>query len=967
MEAPVVDKAEIYAREASNLLEKFKVQSNAGLSTEQATSIMEKMGPNEIPVVKRSVWKTYFAPVLENTIIIMYLIAATAMVILNLAIGQSALSPTINFWIVLLNAVLAIVQQLRAQKSLDALKRLSKNVCTVFRNGNKMSIESEFVVPGDILDLQEGDRIVADARILVANNFFVNEASITGESVPVNKTAAAIPGTKKIAGMQDIKNCIFSGTFVTKGNAKALVYATGANTEIGQISRNLSETMNDEIPLKQKINKFANVLAIFVVIAFGIILVYNTIITSIKGTIEENFLRNLVGSIELGLKFVPINIVLLSTIILITGVVAMAKKGGVIVRNLNAVEVLGRCSVVCTDKTGTLTQNQMTVQYIWTNDRMFRVTGIGYDAKGNVFLGDEVVNKGTHDSLDLLVISGLQNNNAEIVEEDVKVGGSGERTQRVRRVIGDPMEAALDVISEKLFIYETELKKEMDFLQEFPFDSELKRMTKIWKWNLDGEEKFVAFIKGATEQLLDRATYLQIDNDDNNKKKRYENTKPLDEGARASIRKEINTWAQKGFRTLGIGWKMLEPLKRGKEFNRDEIEKDIIFIGFIVIQDPPREGVLDAVKACEGAGVKVVMITGDSIDTGAAIGKELGIYEDWEKVVEGSEIPTLNDEDFFNTAVFARVSPDDKQVIIKKYQERGNVVAMTGDGVNDALALGMADVGMAMGIAGTDVAKEAADMIISDDSFNTIELGIQEGRGLFAKIRIMIYFYIFANVGEAIVLIVTSFLNEDFRLFDLGLQINLIYILPHSLPPLALTFDRTAKDVMNEKPRDSEEIFSKNFLYMLIIHIATLSIPLFILAGWIYAAFSADPAIVAAINAGTATVEQVDAVKLAMARPRAVALAHIFITEIATTFSIRRPNMPVWLTFTRDMSPLLLFMSGLTITALFAVIYVPGINTMVLLAPMVGSDWWIILAASGPAVPALEVYKWYIKKTKRVL
>nr|MDO8119556.1 HAD-IC family P-type ATPase [Candidatus Sigynarchaeota archaeon] len=684
-------------------------------------------------------------------------------VILNLAIGQSALSPTINFWIVLLNAVLAIVQQLRAQKSLEALKRLSKNVCTVIRNGTKMSINSESVVPGDILDLQEGDRIVADARIIVANNFFVNEASITGESVPVNKTAAPIPDTKKVAGMQDIKNCVFSGTFVTKGNAKALVYATGATTEIGRISKNLSETMSDEIPLKQKINKFANILAMFVVIAFGVILLYNSIITAIKGTIQDNFLRNLVGSIELGLKFVPINIVLLSTIILITGVVAMAKKGGVIVRNLSAVEVLGRCSVVCTDKTGTLTQNQMTVQHIWANNNVFRVTGIGYDSKGNFFLEDEVINKGKHESLDLLVISGLMNNNAEIVEEDVKVGASGERMQRVRRVIGDPMEAALDVISEKLFISEAELKKEMEFIQEFPFDSELKRMTKIWKWTVDGETKHVAFVKGATEQLLERSALMQIDGKESSQEKRYGNFRPLDDNMRNAIRKDINSWAQKGFRTLGIGWKLLEPTNKGKEYNRDDVERDVIFIGFIVIQDPPREGVLDAVRACENAGVTVVMITGDSIDTGGAIGKELGIYEDWEKIVEGRDIPSLSDEDFFKTAVFARVSPDDKQVIIKKYQERGNIVAMTGDGVNDALALGMADVGMAMGITGTDVAKEAADMIISDDSFNTIELGIQEGRGLFAKIRIMIYFYIFANVGEAIVLIATSFLNEDFR------------------------------------------------------------------------------------------------------------------------------------------------------------------------------------------------------------
>ncbi len=968
---PPREHAAYYMKDVETVLAEFNTDDMTGISSEEAQTRLVERGRNELPTVKRSIYKLYFAPILENTIIVIFLIAATLMVVITSLIGKVTASPFINFFVILLNAGIAVVQQIRAQKSLESLKRLSKNVCTVIRGGIKISIDSAKVVPGDILDLQEGDRIVADARVVSEASFFINESSITGESLPVQKTAATLAEGVTITGIHGIKNCVYSGTFVTKGNARAVVFATGSQTEMGYISKNLNQvTAEQEIPLKGKINKFANWLAIFVAIMFVAIWVYVLITMGINGWFTtQNFWFRLVNSIELALKFVPINIVLLSTIILITGVVAIAAKG-VITRKLTAVEALGRASVVCTDKTGTLTQNAMTVQKVWANERLFDVTGLGYSKDGAVLLKDHVVNKDDYKSLKKLVIAGLLDNNAEVVEEDFKVARKGEHMQLVRKVIGDPMEGALDVLGEKLKVYESEMLKHLKFIKEFPFDSELKRMSKVWaSTSTRIKHEWMAFIKGAPEIILDRCTSIMEDDEEH---------ALLDSKRVHHIKDEVHNWASKGFRTLGIAWKDLNALPEGREYSRDDVETDLTFLGFVVIQDPPREGVRDAVLACERAGVTVVMITGDSKDTGAAIGRELGIYDDGEVVVEGKDIPNLDDKTFFNTAVFSRVSPNDKQVIIKRYQDHGKTVAMTGDGVNDALALGLADVGLAMGLTGTDVAKEAADMIISDDSFNTIELGIREGRGLFAKIRTMIFFYIFVNIAEAIVLISTSFINIDFRLFDTGMQINLIYVLPHTFPPLGLTFDRTSSDIMKEKPRDAEEIFSKNVFYMLLICIIYLIIVLFIASTPIIIAFQGQTDLISMLNQNPTTtvilpsgLTPKEQLNMALAHARTIAFCVIFITETVVVFSIRRPNIPVWKSFRKDMSPTLMFFTVLTFLGMFAVVYAIPIFLQTWNADyffveiLNGADWGIVLGLSLPIIAVVEFYKWYIRSVKK--
>ncbi|MHA1680722.1 MAG: cation-translocating P-type ATPase [Promethearchaeota archaeon] len=930
-----------WSKEVMEISRMLDTDLEKGLTTKEANARRETYGFNELPEVKKSFYKLYLAPFFENTIVIIYLISAAIMVLLNALAGSNEWSPYVNFLIVIFNAVTAIVQQVRAQKSLNALRRMSKEECTVIRDGYKTTIEARYLVPGDILDLQEGAKVPADARVFVANNLFTNESSITGESLPVQKTCVTLEDS--FLDMHNQRNILFKGTFVTKGNGAAIVFHIAENTEIGKISRDLEEISNPDVPLTKKINHFANILGLIVVLMFVINVIYK-FSTVVMGSSKE-VLKELALSVDLALKFIPINIVLLSTIILITGVLAIANKGA-IVRNLTSIESLGRASVVCTDKTGTLTQNAMTVQYVWTNDKLFNVTGTGYAKSGEILLDGKVISPDEYQCLKNLVISGLMNNNAEIVEESFKiVDGLRNKDKIVRKVIGDPMEAALDVLAEKLRIVEGELKESLTFLKEYPFDSEIKRMTKVWSWkeSKDGESivgnksgrGWIAFTKGASEIILEKSTNIMADGG---------KLKSLDSIERVKIKKLIEEWALKGYRTLGIASKELTSLPQGQEYSRDDVESGLNFIGFVVIQDPPREGVRDAVDECENAGVKVVMITGDSPATGTAIAKELGIYHEGKAVYTGGDIDKIPQEEFDNIAVFARVSPSDKTVIVKRYQEEKKVVAMTGDGVNDALALGMADVGLAMGISGTDVAKEAADMIISDDSFNTIEVGIREGRGLFAKIRVMMYFFVYTNLTEAIILFATSFIN-GFNMFDRAWQIQLIYILPHSLPSLGLTFDRTSNDIMKEKPRDAEEIFNKNVMYLMILNIACLAVALLIATVPILAAF--NPSASAELNNEN------------MARPRTIALAVIFMIEVLAAFSVRRPNIPFHKSFRRDMSPLFLFFSTATIAGLIVLVYLPtSIGDPLWLAPLNGIDWVIVLSLSLPALVVLELFKW---------
>ncbi|MFX0047872.1 MAG: cation-translocating P-type ATPase, partial [Candidatus Hermodarchaeota archaeon] len=680
-----------YNMELDQIYSKFQTNSTEGLTEHEAQKRLEQYGLNEIPKASKGFIKIYLAP-LFNWLIVIYLFGALILFLAAILGGEGDwVFIIITLGVVALNCFVAIIQQYRATKKLNALREMTAPTTTVIRNGKKTDILTKNVVLGDLLVLKQGDRIPADGRIIHSSNFEVNESSLTGESEPVRKTQEGGALSKQDISIGEKHNMIFYGTFVTTGNGTAIAVKTGKDTEIGKISQGLEDAGTPDIPIREKMNNFGKWLGLIVI---GLWLFIMLILWIATGDI------NVTKSLNSALDLLPINIPLLVTIILLTGVLAMAHHG-VIIRNLASVDSLGRVSVVCSDKTGTLTKNQMSIQHVWTNGSTYKVTGSGYSPEGDIILVDDPKNptyvKHIEDfpQLKLLLTSGFLNNNSALVKNEVVVSG---KIIPNWNVIGSPTEGALMVLFQKgMGDY---LLEDFEYIKEYPFDSKVKRMTKIYK----KEEKFYSFTKGASEILIPLCKKVLFKNQELD----------LTDEIKSKIIKIADIYAEQGFRILSLCYKKLDVILSEDDESRALCESDMIYIGFVTILDPPREGVKQSVQQCHDAGVDVVMITGDSIKTARAIAKQISIIQnDDETVVEGKDIKNVKSFfDFSKIKVFARVSPEHKQDIIEKYQDASQVVAMTGDGVNDALALNMADAGIALGIQGTDVSKEAADMVI---------------------------------------------------------------------------------------------------------------------------------------------------------------------------------------------------------------------------------------------------------------
>ena len=807
-----------YNLDLDEIYKEFHTNPETGLSNEEAKNKLNNLGFNELPKVSRGFIKIYLAP-LFNWLIVIYLIGALLLFLSNFIGGSKGnfMIIGVTLGIVLLNCLFAIIQQFRATKKLKALRELSAPTTKVIRSRQKQEILTKEVVVGDLLVLSQGDRIPTDARIIKGTNFEINEASLTGESESVRKDLEGNPLNGEQA-IQDRKNMVFYGTYVTMGNGTAIAVSTGGNTEIGQISKGLEEAGTSEIPIRKKMNNFGKWLGIGVLLLWFIIFIFKIIINLIKG-IEIDLQSEFFKSLNSALDLLPMTIPLLTTLILITGVLAMAHQG-VIVRNLASVDSLGRVSIVCSDKTGTLTKNQMSVQHIWSNGSIFRVTGSGYKPEGEIIIMDDPKNPryvnhiDDYSHLKLMLISGFLNNNSALVKSEIETAGRETKLVDNWKVIGSPTEGALVVLFQKSM--GDYLLEDYELIEEFPFDSSLKRMTKIYK----KDDKYFSFTKGASEILIPRCTKIF-----------YKNTEiEFYDELREEVQNNILKYASQGYRILSLCYKTFYMMPHHEKGVRDQFESELIYLGFVTILDPPREGVKESVEQCHEAGVDVIMITGDSTITAKAIGGQIAIIKNLEdKVAEGKDVSEIESfDDFARIKVFARVSPKHKEDIIKRYQDKEKVVAMTGDGVNDTLALNMADCGIAMGIQGTDVAKEASDMVISDDSFTSIVKGIHQGRGIFAKIRAIVFFFICINVFEGLVQFILAVIldlpywidpNSPFYWQWIFLTITL-----HIFPGFVLTFDSISDDVMKEKPRDSEEILSKNIFILLIVFGVLLSI-----------------------------------------------------------------------------------------------------------------------------------------------
>ncbi|GAB4307928.1 MAG: calcium-translocating P-type ATPase, SERCA-type [Promethearchaeota archaeon] len=929
----------------------------SGLSDEEAARRLEQEGPNELPKVSKGFLKVYLAP-LFNWLIVIYLVGATILLVATVLGEEGSMTMiALTLGIVLLNCLIAIFQQLRATKKLEALKALSAPTATVVRGGEKKVVPSREVVPGDILVLSQGDRVAADARLIECSNLETNEASLTGESEPVRKDAStlSVPNSAEVP-LVDQRNVVFYGTHVTTGNGKAIVVSTGAATQIGKISAGLDEAGSGEIPIRQKMNNFGKWLGL-AVLAFWAVVFLITWGATGKATVFK--------SLNSAMDIMPINIPLLVTIVLLTGVLNMAQHG-VIVRNIASVDSLGRVSVVCTDKTGTLTKSEMSVRDVWVDHQLYEVEGVGYDPVGTAYLvGDggkrtPVGDVRAHAGLWSLVLTGVLNNNAGITERKIQLD---DREVSRWAAVGSPTEAALVTLYRKL-AKEEDLKG-YHFVAEYPFNSSVKRMTKVYR--RDG--RLVGFTKGAAEVVLPACTRVG---------RRDGRVDPLDEEERGLIKRTIDEFAGRGYRVLVLCLRELGDLTLSQEdpqAAREEVERDLTFLGFVTILDPPREGVKEAVDACHRAGVDVVMITGDSPVTARAIARAIDVVvSDDEKVVEGKDIPEVaSDEEFNKIRVFARVSPVHKQEIVERYQRQKKVVAMTGDGVNDSLALNMADAGIAMGIQGTDVAKEASDMVISDDSFTSIVTGIHQGRGIFAKIRAVVFFYICINLFEGIVQFVLSpvlnlpyFLDEQFYLMWIFLSVTV-----HVFPGLILTFDTISDDVMEQKPRNSEEILSRNTFALLLAFGGLLAVSM--LAVYFLVMSGTYPVVPHNLEFGSldpyylytaSTYHLTPTVNVKHAKALTMLMTTLFFCESMLAFQIRRPNKGTWRSLKEDKNKYLWSVTALLFGVFFFLMYVPGVQTSLAAVGinfgfmfLTGLDWLVCLGCALLCNATFEVVK----------
>ncbi len=787
-----------YQLSRDELLQSLKTSEN-GIISDRIPTLRKEAGDNSIPERKISFYQKYIRPVVNLMIIILFLAACLQIWFYYAYQEGSLLGPSVVLVILSINVIIGMRQQYKAEKTIEALKRLSSFKATVKRDGKEKIIEANELLPGDLLLLKQGDYISADARLIEVNELSVDESNLTGEVQPVYKSTGVLE--RENLQLQEQNNMVFSSTYVVQGNGQAIVTHIGVQTEIGKISKSIATQEKREIPLQNKMNYLAKSLGLSVL---GVLVILFVIQILRNGT--GNLINEIIWLVSLAVAAIPFNFPLITTIILLTGVLKLAKKQAII-RNLNAVETMGRLNVICSDKTGTITAHQMTVKRIHFDDRDYRVSGIGYEPEGKIFLNETEFKVFDEVYLWNMLKNGIINNNAHLSEEIVKIRKG---TKKIVNVIGVPTEGALITLAKKAGINDELERENYALLKEYTFTSSRKRMTKVVQ--RDGIN--TVYTKGAPEILLDLCTHFIQNNE-------IIPITPKEKGKILGIAKK---YALDGLRTLGFAHKKIaqfDPILKAAE-----VENNLIFSGIVGILDPPRKGVKRSIEICKSAGVDVKMITGDYPITAASIGKQINLFSDGDRMASGSEIQDMTDEEIEQTQIFARVTPDDKLKIIQALQNRKKIVAMTGDGVNDAMALENADVGISMGLRGTDVAKNASDMVLTDDSFNTIERALYHGRGLFNNIRSNIIFLLASNLVELILLSV-MYIVFDYRAFN-SFQLILLYGTIHFFPPLGLMFDKYDESIMRNPPKGpKEKLINPSYRKLLFIQMISIFIVLF--------------------------------------------------------------------------------------------------------------------------------------------
>ena len=842
----------------------LKTNAENGLTAEEAKKRQEEYGLNELKAKKKKSLFVKFLEQFKDFMIIILIISAIISGVVGVAQGEGFADTIIILVVVVVNAIIGVAQENKAEKSLEALQKLSSHVAKVVRDGKLQVIQSKELVPGDIVILETGDYVPADLRIIEAVNLKSQESALTGESVPVEKMAAKIEDEK--IGIGDRVNMLFSSSLITYGRGKAVVVETGMNTEVGKIADIINTAEEQGTPLQQKLNKLGKTLGIVALAICAVIFVVGLLY-------GKEPIHMFMTAVSLAVAAIPEGLPAVFTIVLAIGVQRMVKRNA-IVKKLPAVETLGSASVICSDKTGTLTQNKMTVEKVFCD--------------GNLVNLEE-----SADMIDIqkLVYASMLCNDTKISEDD--------------KLTGDPTETALVDMAFKLD-FDPSVYGMFPRIAEIPFDSERKLMTTVH----EEDGKYVVYTKGGVDELLANCSSYILEGDIKTDLEEYKEI----------IRRYNMEMAQNALRVLAMAYKVLDHKPTAEEIK--ELESNLTYIGMVGMIDPPRLEVKDAVQECKEAGIKTVMITGDHKITAIAIAKSLGILENDDEAITGTELEEMSDEELIRNvrkySVYARVSPEHKVRIVKAWQANGETVAMTGDGVNDAPSLKIADIGCAMGVVGTDVAKEAADVILTDDNFATVVSAVEEGRRIYDNILKAIQFLLSSNIGEIVVLflaiLITPLLSKQFgvdiTLIETLLPIHILWInlVTDSLPALALAVDPAADNVMKRKPLKNTKkgIFTKGMTWRIIYQ--GLMIGLLTLTAFI-------------IGLSTPDVSQEEKVKIG----QTMAFYVLALSELVHVFNIRDNKRTIFKTGIFNNSKLILA-TVVSASLMFVILFTQGLR-----------------------------------------